>query len=307
MHMSDALVSPAVGATMWAATAGLTVLAARRVERAGDDRRVPLMGVLGAFVFAAQMVNFSIPATGSSGHLGGGLILAVLLGPAAAFLVMASVLAVQALFFADGGLLALGCNVVNLGVPTCFVVYPLIWRPLAGPQPGRGRLVAASLLAGVVGLQLGALGVVLETAASGISTLPPGAFAALMLPIHLPIGVVEGLVTAAVVLAISRVRPELVAASPRVAPGSLKPVALSLLAAAVLAAGVLSWFASTRPDGLEWSTARLAGRSAEAAPPEPAPSAATSLAGLLGSAGVLLIATAIGVGLGARRRRPARP
>jgi cobalt/nickel transport system permease protein len=309
MHMSDALVSPAVGATMWAATAGLTVLASRRVERAGDDRRVPLMGVLGAFVFAAQMVNFSIPATGSSGHLGGGLILAVLLGPAAAFLVMASVLAVQALFFADGGLLALGCNIVNLGVPTCFVAYPLIWRPLAGPQPGRGRLVAASLLAGVVGLQLGALGVVLETAASGISTLPPGAFAALMLPIHLPIGLVEGLVTAAVVLAISRVRPELVAASPRVAPGSLRPVVLSLLAAAALGAGVLSWFASTRPDGLEWSTARLAGGSAEAAPPEPkaAPSAATSLAGLLGSAGVLLVATAVGFGLGARRRRSARP
>ncbi len=77
---------------------------------------IPLMGVLGAFIFAAQMINFTIPGTGSSGHLGGGMILAILLGPHAAFLVMASVLTVQALFFADGGLLALGCNIWNLGV-----------------------------------------------------------------------------------------------------------------------------------------------------------------------------------------------
>jgi len=115
MHMADALISPAVGGTVWAATAGLTVYSARKLKQEMDDRKLPLMGVLGAFVFAAQMINFTIPATGSSGHLGGGMILAILLGPYAAFLTMASVLTVQALFFADGGLLALGCNIFNLG------------------------------------------------------------------------------------------------------------------------------------------------------------------------------------------------
>ena len=97
------------------------------------------MGVLGAFIFAAQMINFTIPATGSSGHLGGGMILSILLGPYAAFLVMASVLVVQALFFGDGGLLALGCNIFNLGFWPCFIVYPLIYKKIAGDDPTKGQ------------------------------------------------------------------------------------------------------------------------------------------------------------------------
>jgi len=107
MHMADALMSPAVGGAMWAATAATTAYCAKKVREEVDESKIPLMGVAGAFIFAAQMLNFTIPGTGSSGHLGGGLILAVLLGPEAAFLVMASVLGVQALFFADGGLLAI--------------------------------------------------------------------------------------------------------------------------------------------------------------------------------------------------------
>ena len=95
MHLADALISPAVGGTMWAAAAGLLAWCARQVKRAPNHRLVPMMGVLGAFVFAAQMINFPIPGTGSSGHLGGGLLLAILLGPSAAFMVMASVLAVD--------------------------------------------------------------------------------------------------------------------------------------------------------------------------------------------------------------------
>ena len=110
-----------------------------RVNKELDDRKVPLMGVLGAFLFAAQMINFTIPATGSSGHLGGGLLLTVLLGPYAALLTIASVLMIQALFFADGGLLALGCNIFNLGVFPAFVAYPLLYRPLAGRTPVTGK------------------------------------------------------------------------------------------------------------------------------------------------------------------------
>ena len=113
MHMADGFISPAAGCTMWAASAAMTMLCARKVRQEKEMRLVPLMGVLGAFIFACQMLNFTIPGTGSSGHLGGGLILAILLGPYAGFLVMAAILAVQALFFADGGLLALGCNIFN--------------------------------------------------------------------------------------------------------------------------------------------------------------------------------------------------
>ncbi len=166
MHMADALISPAVGGVCGLAAAGLLARCARRLQRDLREDLVPLMGVLGAFVFAAQMINFSIPGTGSSGHLGGGLLLAVLLGPSAAFLVIASVLTVQALFFADGGLLALGCNLINLGFFPAFVAYPLLYQPLARGAYGTLRAGAAAVVAGVVGLQLGALGVVVETACS---------------------------------------------------------------------------------------------------------------------------------------------
>ena len=264
MHMSDALLSPAVGGAMWAATAGVGARCAAALRRSPDDRRVPLMGVLGAFVFAAQMVNFSIPGTGSSGHLGGGMLLAILLGPHAAFLVMASVLTIQALFFADGGLLALGCNIFNLAFFSSFLAYPLLFRPIAGNAPTRGRLVAGAMTGSVVALALGALGVVLETTASGISSLPVVPFVLLMLPIHLAIGLVEGLVTSTVVLALWRVRPDLVAGAANAR--SVRPVVVALAITAVLTGGIVSWFASARPDGLEWSVARASGEAAEPAP-----------------------------------------
>ncbi len=135
MHMADALISPAVGGAMWAATAVTAAYCAKKVREEADESKIPLMAVAGAFIFAAQMLNFSIPGTGSSGHLGGGLILAVLLGPYAAFLVMASVLGVQALFFADGGLLALGANIFNLGFFPAFIAFPFIYKLIVGDKP----------------------------------------------------------------------------------------------------------------------------------------------------------------------------
>jgi cobalt/nickel transport system permease protein len=268
MHMADALISPAVGGTMWAASAGLIAYSARRLRRLMDDRRVPLMGVMGAFVFAAQMVNFTIPATGSSGHLGGGLLLAILLGPEAAFITIASVLTVQALFFADGGLLALGCNIINLGLFPCFLAYPLIYRPLVGSRPTPGRIALAATVAAVAGLQLGAFGVVLETTMSGISDLPFSKFVLLMQPIHLAIGLVEGLVTAAVVSFVWKARPEVLdlAAPTGQDRASFRPVVIGLLIAAVATGGVMSWFASRNSDGLEWSMARSSGKEELAEP-----------------------------------------
>lgn len=259
MHMADALLSPAVGAAMWAASAATIAYSSKKVREDLDDRRIPLMGVLGAFIFAAQMINFTIPATGSSGHLGGGMILAILLGPHAAFLAMASVLTVQALFFADGGLLALGCNIFNLGFFTCFIAYPLVFKPLAGAAPGQRRLVIASLVAAIVGLQLGAFGVVLQTTLSGISALPFTTFALLMQPIHLGIGIVEGLVTAAVVAFIWKARPEVLATDRPLGAVSLRQILLGLAFATAITGGVLSWYASTHPDGLEWAMFKAAG------------------------------------------------
>lgn len=268
--MADALISPAVGGTMWVATAATTVYCAKKVREELDESKIPLMGVAGAFVFAAQMVNFSIPGTGSSGHLGGGLILAALLGPEAAFLVMASVLGVQALFFGDGGLLALGANIFNLGFFPAFIAYRLIYRPIAGSDPSARRVFAASMLAAIVGLELGALGVVLETTASGVSALPFVAFALVMLPIHLAIGAVEGLVSAGVITFVRRAQPEMLDGAGRSGAGAHRRTALiGLVIAALLAGGVLSWFASSNPDGLEWSIARITG-SAELEGPESA-------------------------------------
>jgi cobalt/nickel transport system permease protein len=264
MHMADALLSPAVGTTMWAGSLAAIGYASKKLKSTIDDKTIPLMGVLGAFIFAAQMINFTIPGTGSSGHLGGGMILAILLGPHAAFLVMASVLTVQALFFADGGLLALGCNIWNLGFFPCFVAYLLIYKPLAGDGQNQTKVLISALVSAIAGLQMGAFSVVLETLLSGKSELPFGTFALLMQPIHLGIGIVEGFVTAGIISYVRSVRPELldsiVTARPLAAGLSLKKVLVSLAIFAVIAGGAFSWFASTHPDGLEWSIEKITGK-----------------------------------------------
>jgi cobalt/nickel transport system permease protein len=264
MHMADALLSPAVGGAFWAGTIGTICYASKKLSEHLDDRKIPLMGVLGAFIFASQMVNFTIPGTGSSGHLGGGMILAILLGPHAAFLVMASVLTVQALFFADGGLLALGCNIWNLGAYPCYVAWPLIYQPLAGDGRSAGRLLVASMASAVIGLQMGAFSVVLETLLSGKAELPFGTFLLVMQPIHLAIGIVEGFVTAGVINYVRAVRPEILdrsaSSTPLAAGISLRNVLIGIAALAIVTGGALSWFASARPDGLEGSIGKVTGK-----------------------------------------------
>jgi cobalt/nickel transport system permease protein len=262
--MADALLSPAVGGAFWAGTIGMVGYASKKLKEHLDDKKIPLMGVLGAFIFASQMINFTIPGTGSSGHLGGGMILAVLLGPHAAFLVMASVLTVQALFFADGGLLALGCNIWNLGTYPCFVAYPLIYKPLAGDGRCPRGILLASLASGIVGLQMGAFSVVFETVLSGKTAIPFGTFLLMMQPIHLAIGIIEGFITAGVINYVRAARPEILDSSesfaPLVAGISLRNVLIGFVALAVATGGALSWFASAHPDGLEWSIAKVTGK-----------------------------------------------
>ena len=245
---------------MWAVSAATIAYCSKKVRAEMDDRKLPLMGVLGAFIFAAQMINFSIPVTGSSGHLGGGLILSVLLGPYAAFLTIASVLVVQAFFFADGGLLALGCNIFNLGFFPAFIAYPFIYKKIIGGSPSPTRISAASMVAAIIGLQLGAFGVVMETGLSGISSLPFSTFLVIMQPIHLAIGVVEGLVTASVISFMYNAKPEILQSAMEGGPiggHSIRNIILGFLTVTLLTGGVLSWFASAQPDGLEWSIIKV--------------------------------------------------
>lgn len=261
MHMADALINPAVAATMYAASAAVAAYSIKKVREENNPRKIPLMGVMGAFVFATQMLNFTIPGTGSSGHLCGGLLLAALLGPYATFLTMIGILTIQCLLFADGGLLALGANIWNMAFYGCFVGGLLIWQPIIRSKISKAKIILASVLGSIITLQMGAFSVVLETTASGISELPFNVFAFTMQSIHLAIGTVEGLIISAVLLFVYQARPELLAGAASTTGGSLsfqKTLAF-LGSAAALAAGVLSLAASEYPDGLEWSLEQVTG------------------------------------------------
>ena len=340
MHMADALLSPTVGGAMWAGTLGTIIYCARKLKEKMDERMIPLMGVLGAFIFAGQMINFTIPGTGSSGHIGGGMLLAILLGPYAALLVIASVLMVQALFFADGGLLALGANAWNLGIYPCFIAYPLIYRTIVRQKMSPRRITIATILSVVIGLQLGALSVVLETKMSGITELPLSTFFLLMQPIHFAIGLIEGFATAGIVIYVRTLRPDIVDDLESVkalsSNRSLKKVLIIMAVLAVITGGALSWFASTYPDGLEWTIEKIYGKpeipgkenpikeglsklqektavlpdyslpskgEQESKPAWPAVDSGTSLSGIIGAIMVLGLIILFGIGIKIMRRR----
>jgi len=265
MHMADALVAPAVAATMYIASGAAAGISVKTLRKDESSQKLPTMAVTSALVFAGQMINYTIPGTGSSGHLCGGMLLSALLGPQAGFLSMIVILAIQCLFFADGGLLALGANCWNMAFYGCFVGYYLLWRPImrsglfsvmGQKAAGRTKIILASILGCVLTLQLGAFSVVLETSASGITELPFGAFCGVMLPIHLAIGLIEGLITTAVLLFVYEARPELlmdVEAAPESGKHTLRTTLVVLAVTAAVVGGGLSLAASSNPDGLEWS------------------------------------------------------
>ena len=266
MHMADALLAPAVAATMYAASAVTVGASVKTLKKDEDPAKLPTMAVTSALVFAGQMINYTIPGTGSSGHLCGGMLLSALLGPQAGFLSMVVILTIQCLFFADGGLLALGANCWNMAFYGCFVGYYLLWRPimhskvfkgLGAKGAGRLKIILASILGCVITLQLGAFSVVLETTVSGVTELPFGAFVGVMQPIHLAIGLVEGLITSAVLLFVYESRPELLMDMDSAAAGqgrcSVKTTLVILAVVVLVVGGGLSLAASANPDGLEWS------------------------------------------------------
>ena len=265
MHMADALLAPAVAATMYVASGVTAGVSVHKLRRDDEEQKLPVMAVTAALVFAGQMINYTIPGTGSSGHMCGGMLLSALLGPQAGFLSMIVILAIQCLFFADGGLLALGANVWNMAFYGCFIGYYLIWRPImrsnlfsgmGGKGAARAKIILASLLGCIITLQLGAFSVCVETSLSGITELPFGTFLGIMQPIHLAIGLIEGLITAAVLLFVYESRPELLRDMNASAPekkSSLKTTVIALAIVAAIVGGGLSLIASSNPDGLEWS------------------------------------------------------
>lgn len=265
MHMADALVSPVVAGVVGIVSGALVVVAAKKIKNSQTENIVPLMGVMGAFIFAAQMINFSIPGTGSSGHIVGGVLLAALLGPWAALITLASVLIIQCLIFADGGLMALGCNIFNMAVCACLIAYPLVFKPLMKYPASFGKIIWISVLACVIGLELGALAVTLETEASGITALPMPQFLLFMAPIHLIIGIGEGLATAAVLYFVQKYKPELLMQVRRSEPAASHKMrfgkaVLVFAMLALLIGGAFSWIASSNPDGLEWSVYNVIGQ-----------------------------------------------
>lgn len=206
MHIPDGFLSTPVWAAAGAVSAGAVALSASRVGRSLEDKQVPLMGVAGAFIFAAQMVNFPI-ASGTSGHLGGGVLAMLLLGPWASTLVMAAILIVQALLFQDGGITALGANVLNMGVLACllgFLVFRLLRRLFAGT---RGVLISAFITAWLM-VVLGASLAAVQIALSG--TIPLRLVLPAMAGVHALIGIGEGLITTAALAFLLRVRKDLV-------------------------------------------------------------------------------------------------
>ena len=257
MHMANELLNLPVAIVTLVLGAAAIWLAAAIARRRMDPQRLPLMGVIGAFVFAAQMINFTLPGMpGTSGHLGGGVLLAILLGPAAAILTMASILIIQCLIFQDGGLLALGCNIINMGVVPCVLGWWL-YRALLG----RGERVAAwrqylvAWGACVVGVTAGAALVPIQAFLAGRLTIPVTHFLGVMVGVHLLIGAIEGAITFAVIAYLRQVHPTSLGLQ-RPAGGQKlgrAAVIVSLLATALLLGGVISWFASAHPDGLEWS------------------------------------------------------
>lgn len=267
MHMANELLSVPVAAATLLVAATVVAIAARRLRKTTAEQRLPLLGVMGAFVFAAQMINFTLPLMpGTSGHLGGGVLLAILMGPAAGIVTMTAILIVQCLVFQDGGLIALGCNIINLGVIPC-LLGSLVYHVTLGPamKAAAARQYFAAWLACMAGVTAGAAMVPVEAALSGVLQVPFSQFLGVMVGVHLLIALCEGAVTFAVVAYLRHVRPELlgletdnaISVETADSPASRQPgygvIAASFFATALLLAGVVSWFASTSPDGLEWS------------------------------------------------------
>jgi len=251
MHIPDGFLSPPVWATLDVLAVPAVALVAKKAERDSarselGDRQIPLLGVMGAFVFAAQMINFPV-GLGTSGHLVGGALMAIVLGPSAACVVMTAILAMQAFVFQDGGIMALGANVINMGIVGVLAGYlpyrmwGSTWRRTAIFAGGALSVLASACLALS---QLGLSGVPIHGRVLWVS-----------LALFLVSALTEGLITLAAVQAIERLNPDLFQKRAQAGSGSLLVGAVAVAAVLLVGAGIL--VASTAPDGIQTLGAQL--------------------------------------------------
>jgi len=254
--MANELLSvPVATGTLTIAAVGLG-LVCRKVRHIVTPENLALMGILGAFVFAAQMVNFQLPAMpGTSGHMVGAVLLAIILGPNLGAIVISSVVIIQCLIFQDGGLLALGCNIINMALVPSYLGY-FLYRTVTTGSLSSLRVYIGSVLACVIAIEAGAIFVPIQAALSGVLAVPFSTFLITMVGVHFLVGFVEGLITVAVLGYIQQVRADIVVNH---LPGkvrlSKKTVLITLVIFTLITGAGLSLIASDLPDGLEWSYA----------------------------------------------------
>lgn len=242
LHIPDGFLSFVVSAICWAISVLILSIAISRTNKSLGEKQVPLMGVMAAFIFAAQMINFPV-AGGTSGHLLGGALAAIVLGPWAAMLVMTAVIAVQSLLFQDGGLLVMGANILNMGILTSVIGYGLYRAVLGKPQ--RVKLAVAGLAAWL-SVMTGALATALQLWLSGTSHLQTVTLA--MLGVHALIGMGEALITVAALAFILRTRPGLIGEGSVSGRGGRGWILAGVLISLIVV--LLSPLASVNPDGL---------------------------------------------------------
>jgi cobalt/nickel transport system permease protein len=260
MHMANELLSIPVATGTLAAAAGGLGLVCRKLRQVISPDKFALMGIMGAFVFAAQMVNIPLPAMpGTSGHMVGAVLLAIILGPHAGAIVISSVVIIQCLIFQDGGLLALGCNIINMGLVPSYLGY-FIYKIFTSSKANSLSVYVGAMLACILGIESGAILVPIQAELSGVLLVPFSTFLITMTGVHLLVGLVEGFITVSVLAYLQQVRPDIVVDS---LPGKIrlskKAVLLTLLIFTIFVGAGLSLLASEKPDGLEWSYAERPG------------------------------------------------
>ena len=243
LHIPDGFLNLVVSLICWAITAVMIGMAVSRTNKALGEKQVPLMGIMAAFIFAAQMINFPV-AGGTSGHLLGGALAAIVLGPWAGMLVMTAVIAVQGLLFQDGGLLVMGANILNMGLLTAAIGYGL-YRSVVNKSQTTKLVVAG--IAAWLSVMAGALATSLQLWLSGTSNLQTVVIA--MLGVHALIGLGEALITVAALSFIFRTRPDLLGEGSASSEGGRGWVIAGVVIALVVV--LLSPLASASPDGLE--------------------------------------------------------
>ncbi|NEB81627.1 cobalt ABC transporter permease [Streptomyces sp. SID14478] len=275
MHVPDGFINAPVSAAAGVVAAGAVAVSLRGARRELDERTAPLAGLVAAFIFAVQMLNFPV-AAGTSGHLLGGALAAILVGPYTGVLCVSVVLLMQGVLFADGGLTALGVNITDMAITTTVVSY-LVFRGLVKVLPrGRRSITVASFAAAVLSVPAAAVVFTLIYAIGGTTDVSIGKVATAMIGVHVLIGIGEAVITALTVGAVVAVRPdlvygarglqqklklkvggELVDAEPAAAPapaavsGSHRKIWITGLVTSLVLAGFVSFYASASPDGLE--------------------------------------------------------